>query len=238
MYAPTAAGATAARPDRASAKISRIRPAVATTSPSHRCPASRRVCDQVTGSRLNIRFARIDPPIAPRTCAATYPPRSLAVMPVRARRTRNQSAADTTGLRCAPDTRAEDQNQGAQGERGRGGVLQQLQPDVVRGQLRGHDPGADDGGDEKRGAGELGEQPTRQDGNGGHQHSRRVSAVAAARSASSPAPRFSSPPSSAPGSWPRSCPRTTSGCKLLENSTATAFALGTLILIFGPVSGG
>src|SRR3954470_20319074 len=65
MYAPTAAGATAARPDRARAKISSRRPVVATTSPSHRGPLLRCLVDNVTGARLNIRFARTAPPIAP-----------------------------------------------------------------------------------------------------------------------------------------------------------------------------
>ena len=36
---------------------------------------------------------------------------------------------------------------------------------------------------------------------------------------------------------PRGCPPTTSGLQLLENSTATAFGLAVLILLFGPVSG-
>src|SRR3954468_16463866 len=67
MYAPTAAGATAARPDRARAKMSRRRPAVGTPSPSHRCPPDRCLCEMVTASRPNMRLARIDPPIAPDT---------------------------------------------------------------------------------------------------------------------------------------------------------------------------
>ena len=37
----TAAGASAPRPDRASANTTSTRPAVATTSPSHRCGADR-----------------------------------------------------------------------------------------------------------------------------------------------------------------------------------------------------
>jgi len=54
--------------------------------------------------------------------------------------------------------RSEDQDQDAQGERGRDRVLQQLHADVARGQPGGHDPGADDGGDEQCGAEELGEE--------------------------------------------------------------------------------
>jgi hypothetical protein len=69
MYAPTAAGATADRPDRARAKISRISPAVATTSPSHRWPADRALPEKSTAARPNIRFASTDPAIAPRVWA-------------------------------------------------------------------------------------------------------------------------------------------------------------------------
>src|SRR5687768_8649233 len=88
MYAPTAAGATADRPDRARAKISRTRPAVATTSPSHRCPADRSLPENSTAGRSNIRFARIDPAMAPRVWAAAYPPSWVPVRPVRVRRPR------------------------------------------------------------------------------------------------------------------------------------------------------
>ena len=43
---------------------------VATTSPSHRCPAARCLVERSTAGRANIRLARIDPPIAPAACAA------------------------------------------------------------------------------------------------------------------------------------------------------------------------
>src|SRR6266536_3824623 len=69
MYAPTAAGASAARPADASAKISRISPAVATTSPSHRCPALRSVVDQDTAASPYMRLASTAPSTAPTTCA-------------------------------------------------------------------------------------------------------------------------------------------------------------------------
>ena len=67
MYAPTAAGATLVRPVRANAKISRTRPAVATTSPSQRGTPVRTCCDQLTAGRSNMTFARIAPETAPAT---------------------------------------------------------------------------------------------------------------------------------------------------------------------------
>src|ERR671930_440584 len=65
MYAPTAAGATAARPDDANAKISTMSPAVATTSPSHRWAALRSFVDQDTAASPYIRFATTAPATAP-----------------------------------------------------------------------------------------------------------------------------------------------------------------------------
>jgi hypothetical protein len=54
------------------AYTSRMSPAVATTSPSHR-PALLRSCrDQLTAANPNMRLARIAPPIAPAICADTY----------------------------------------------------------------------------------------------------------------------------------------------------------------------
>src|SRR4051812_15728099 len=75
MYAPTAAGATLLRPERARAKISRISPVVATTLPSHRWPAARSLVENSTAGTANMRLARMDPAIAPRIWAAMYPPR-------------------------------------------------------------------------------------------------------------------------------------------------------------------
>src|SRR5882757_8349640 len=54
------------------------------------------------------------------------------------------------------------QNQDRQTKRRRNRILQQLQPDVVRGELLCGDPGADHHRDQQRGAGELGEQTPRQ----------------------------------------------------------------------------
>src|SRR3954453_3368277 len=100
MYAPTAAGATLLRPERARAKISRISPVVATTLPSHRWPAARSLVENSTAGRANMRLARMDLAIAPRIWAAMYPPRWVAVrVLVPERPPRYQSAADTTGLK-------------------------------------------------------------------------------------------------------------------------------------------
>jgi len=52
----------------------------------------------------------------------------------------------------------EDQDDDGEAERGGGGVLQQLQPGVGGREALGHDPGADDEGDEQPGAEELGER--------------------------------------------------------------------------------
>src|SRR5437879_4560786 len=70
-YAPTAAAATAPRPDQASAKISTTSPAVATTSPSQRCPDERSVVDHDTAALSYIRLASTAPATAPTICAGT-----------------------------------------------------------------------------------------------------------------------------------------------------------------------
>src|ERR1700722_15591170 len=68
----TAAGASAARPDRASANTTRTRPAVATTPPSHGGGAARTAPPPGPGGRANIGFASPAPPIPPASCAAAY----------------------------------------------------------------------------------------------------------------------------------------------------------------------
>ena len=69
MYAPTAAGAARLRPDRASAKITRIRPRVATTS-DRKCPGElRALADTLTAAPPNIRFAITAPAMQPATWA-------------------------------------------------------------------------------------------------------------------------------------------------------------------------
>jgi hypothetical protein len=65
IHPATATGASAPRPDRASAKMTRTRPAVATTSPIHRCGAERAVLETETAGRANIRLASTAPPTAP-----------------------------------------------------------------------------------------------------------------------------------------------------------------------------
>jgi hypothetical protein len=52
--------------------------------------------------------------------------------------------------------RPEGEDEPAQREGGGDGILEQLQSDIVGRQGGGHDAGADDGGDEQRGAEELG----------------------------------------------------------------------------------
>lgn len=54
---------------------------------------------------------------------------------------------------------AEHQDQDPEPEHGGGRVLQQLQPDIVGGQLLGGDARADDDAHQQSGADELGQQP-------------------------------------------------------------------------------
>src|ERR1700722_384958 len=69
IYAPTAAGTARVRPDRASAKITRTRPRVATIS-DRKCAAELRSwADTLTAARANIRFATTAPATHPATCA-------------------------------------------------------------------------------------------------------------------------------------------------------------------------
>ena len=58
--------------------------------------------------------------------------------------------------------RSEQQDQHGQAQHGGGRVLQELQSDVVRGELLCGNAGADDDRDEQRGASELREQPSGQ----------------------------------------------------------------------------
>jgi hypothetical protein len=54
-------------------------------------------------------------------------------------------------LKCAPGNRSEHEDDREEASRGRGGVLKQLESDVVRGELLGGDAGADhDRGQERR----------------------------------------------------------------------------------------
>src|SRR4029450_6614861 len=76
MYAPTAAGATAARPLRTRAKTSKTNPVVATTSPSHSGAPLRCLVDSSIAGKLNIRLAKTEPATAPATWATTYTPSS------------------------------------------------------------------------------------------------------------------------------------------------------------------
>src|SRR5882757_3604156 len=69
IYAPTAAGADRLRPDRASAKITRINPRVAMISDRKWAGVARCFAEMLTASWANIRFASIAPTVQPATCA-------------------------------------------------------------------------------------------------------------------------------------------------------------------------
>ena len=71
MYAPTANGATAARPERTTPKMTSSSPSVATNSPSQSAPDERVCVETLTAARSNIRLATIAPTHAPTTCATT-----------------------------------------------------------------------------------------------------------------------------------------------------------------------
>ena len=154
MYAPTANGATDARPERTTPKMTRTRPKVATTSASQSGPDERVLVDASKVGRANMALASSAPPSAPADLGADVadgvPGRDAAEEPV---------GEGTTGLKCAPDDRPEGQDQGDEGAHGRGGVLQQLQTDVAGRQLGGRDPRPDHGGDQQAGAQEFGQQP-------------------------------------------------------------------------------
>ena len=67
MYAPTAAGAARLRPDRASAKITRIRPRVAMISDRKCAGVARCLAEMLTAAWANIRFASTAPAMHPAT---------------------------------------------------------------------------------------------------------------------------------------------------------------------------
>src|SRR3954447_8106608 len=104
MYAPTAGAASMPRPLRASAKTSATRPRVATTSPSSRWAPVRSLVERSPSGTWYMRLASSAPATAPITCTTEYAATSAPDSPVRARRPSSQSTAETTGLKCAPDT--------------------------------------------------------------------------------------------------------------------------------------
>jgi hypothetical protein len=69
IQAPAAAGTLAARPDRVSAKMTRISPAVAMTSDSACAPDARCFTETDTADSPNIRFAATAPVTQPATWA-------------------------------------------------------------------------------------------------------------------------------------------------------------------------
>ena len=76
---------------------------MATTSASRWPPLVRSLVDTVVATP-NMRLASTAPATAPTSCATAYPPTSPNESPWPVRRPRNQSASETTGFRCAPDT--------------------------------------------------------------------------------------------------------------------------------------
>ena len=69
-----------------------------------------------------------------------------------------RSTSVTTGLKWAPDTAPNIEDQPDQRAGGGGRVLEQLQADVVGRQAAGHDPRPDDGDDQQAGAERLGDE--------------------------------------------------------------------------------
>ena len=104
MYAPTAGAASAPRPVRARAKISRTSPAVATTSPS-RCPPVTRCVVEIAGGMSNMAFGQHGAADRRRRSARR---RTAATSPEAGRCGRDgrgpSPRAETTGLKCAPET--------------------------------------------------------------------------------------------------------------------------------------
>ena len=82
---PTAAADGTARPDRASAKITSTRPAVATTSPIQWPRLILSVLHLARAGRSNITFASA-PPMAPRICRAVCEHLALFARPAVCRR--------------------------------------------------------------------------------------------------------------------------------------------------------
>jgi hypothetical protein len=89
------------------------------------------------------------------------------VVPVPARRPSSQSAAVTTGLKCAPDTGPNIKINTANPNTVAVLFSNNCNPGVARRQALGGDPGPDDHGDEQAGADRLGQQPPRQGNWGG-----------------------------------------------------------------------
>ena len=188
MYAPTAGAAHAPRPVRARAKMSATSPAVATTSPTHRCQSDavmrgelrRHVEHDVRQHRAGdtaqgLRH-RVGPDIATREPSACTP----AQPPVRGRHDR---------VEVRPRRWSEQQDEHGQPEHGRGRVVEQLQPDVVGGQVGRGDARADDHRDQQRGPDRLGEQTTCERRTAGrHQQGLFSAARAAVASAANRAP--------------------------------------------------
>ena len=101
----------------------------------------------------NIAFAAIAPSTQPRDLGGEVGERVAAADPAEARVDERHD-----GVEVPAGDRPEHQDDRVQPGGGRGRVLEQLEPDVVRGELLGGDPGADHERGEERGAEQLGEQ--------------------------------------------------------------------------------
>ena len=83
-------------------------------------------------------------------------------MPVPARRPSSQSAAETTGLKCAPETGPNSRISTASPNTVAVEFSSSCSPTSFGESCCGGDPRADHHGDQQRGADELGQQPPRQ----------------------------------------------------------------------------
>ncbi len=143
----------------------RDEPAVATTSPSHRWCSGPVLAGQLADGHLEHEVGQHgagDGADDLGDGVGDRPRRRTSRC--RARRPSSQSAADTTGLKCAPETGPNSRMSTVNPKDRGGGVLQQLQADVAGREAFGCDAGPDDDGDEQGGAEELGSESPSQVG--------------------------------------------------------------------------
>ena len=139
--------------------MSATRPAVATTSPSQQVRAGAVGGGQLGDGTSNIRFASTAPAMR-----ADHLGGGVGADLAAGQAGAGPSAEQPVGggddrVEVGAGDRPEQQDEHGQPEHRRGGVLQQLQPDVVGREPLGGDAGADDDGDEQPGAEYLGDQP-------------------------------------------------------------------------------
>src|ERR1700684_325757 len=99
MYAPTAAGARWDRPERAKAKMTSIRPTVATTSESQCGPDARCFVEIEMAASENMALATIAPKMHPSVWKGKYAAACFQEIPPNP-----ASTNETIGLKCAPET--------------------------------------------------------------------------------------------------------------------------------------